>query len=90
MQEMELEISAAQLRDVKRLAKLHYGDDGDEALGKVVEIALQMRLLWLDIAGEIATRVEEPLIDLQVGTEGSEHSHEEIAAWLFEGGDSID
>ena len=84
MTELEIDLNADLLRQVKRLAERHFGTSDEEAMGKVVESALQMRFLWLDIAEDAGKEVEEPVISLQTSQEGSGGSEEDITDWLFQ------
>ena len=51
---LEVEVSAEQLKTLKRLAEDHYGDSDEAAMGEVVEAALAMRLKWLEVGGPVA------------------------------------
>ena len=83
---LEIEISANLIRDVKRLADLHYGDSGDAAISKVVETALQMRLGWMDMVEHAGSEIEEPVARWESEpTEAGRQTELEIVGWLFGG-----
>jgi len=58
---LEIEIGAELLKAARNLALRHYGDDGSSSTARVVQAALAMRLLFLDLAEEGGREVDEPV-----------------------------
>ena len=87
MAKLELEVSAELIRDLRRLAQVHHGDDGEAALGRVVEAAIEMRLLWASLVEESRSEVEEPVSTWEfVEAPRGEPLAEGITDWMFKRG----
>ena len=61
MATLEIEIGSELLKAARSLARRHYGDDGCASTARVVQAALAMRLLFLDLAAEGGREVDEPV-----------------------------
>ena len=84
MADLELELSTTLIDQLRRLAQLHYGDDGDEAVSRVIAAALEMRLLWMELVPEGLDAVEEPLLNWKIaGSSDGDLAQEELRDWLF-------
>ena len=83
---LEVEVSAEQLKTLKRLAEDHYGDSDEAAMGEVVEAALAMRLKWLEVGGPVAEEVDEPVAAWET-KDGSDATQPdpEMLGWMFRG-----
>ena len=82
---VEVEIGIEDLRSLRTLAELHYGDSGPPGINRVVEMALGMRLLWGKIVLEVGDEVGEPVIEWSQGEDDarSDNPDAEISEWLF-------
>lgn len=88
MARLELEVSADLIRDLRRMAQLHYGDGGEAALGRVVEAAIEIRLLWANFVEKDGNQVEEAVSTWEFpGETGIESLPEEITDWMFKRGE---
>lgn len=67
MAEIEIELDGSLIEGVKRLAARHYGDSSDTSIARVAESALEMRLLWLDLAKGGGNEIEEPIYRFRKG-----------------------
>lgn len=85
MADLDVELDRDLLEGVRRLAMHLYGDSSDASLARVVEVALEMRLLWQDRASVSADDIEEPVANWEFGGNGSptERLPHEVAGWLF-------
>lgn len=84
MGQLEVEVSADQLRLLKRLAGDHYRDTDEAAMGKVVEAAIALRLKWLEVGGATAEEIEEPLTTWESETpSGPTQPDPEFLGWMF-------
>ena len=86
MATLELTLTAETLKSARTLALLHYGDAEGSSLGRVIEAAILMRLLWLDLLEAAGQEVGEPVAEW--GTEGHETPGQavpEVREWLFGG-----
>ena len=80
---LDVELSDGLIEDIKDLAERHYGDTSDDSIGRVVETALEMRVLWLERVGGASAEVKEPAAKWESrGTEAE--SDEAVLGWLFE------
>ena len=84
MLEDEVALTPDLLKGVQRLAELHYGEATDDAMRRVVEDAIEVRLLCFDRVGQAACETEEPVINLEISqpSEG-ERAETEIRNWMF-------
>ena len=88
MAKLELELSADLIQELRRLAQLHYGDAGDAALGRVVEGAVEMRLLWEGLVAKGGGDLEEPVSHWQFDdNSGREMLPDGVTDWMFKGGE---
>ena len=84
MSDDELALTPELMKGVRRLAELHYGEATDDAMRRVVEDAIEVRLLCIDRVGKAASEPEEPVINLEVSQplEG-ERAEAEVRNWIF-------
>ena len=88
MTKLDLNLDAKFIEGVKSIAERHYGDGGDAALGRVVEAALELRLLWGELAGQGGPEVNEPVANWEFKSGPSdERIQSEIRRELFRGGE---
>ena len=83
MTQLDLELSAELIAAVRKLAERHYGDTGDAAVAKVIDAAVQLRVLWLDVGGAAAREVDEPVTHWTAESRAGEGSPPNVKAWLF-------
>lgn len=84
MADLDIELDSGLIEGIKGLARRYYGDDGDSAVSRVAEAALEMRLLWLKYSGEGGTDIEEPVVTWEFGDpEGAKQLPEKIGELLF-------
>ena len=88
MAKLELELSADLIKELRRLAQRHYGDAGEAAVGRVVESAVEMRLLWEGHVTHGSGDLEEPVSDWQFDdNSGREMLPDSVTDWMFKGGE---
>ena len=81
---LDVELSDRLIEDINDLAERHYGDASDDSIRRVVETALEMRLLWLHRVEGAGAQVEEPAAQWEsrrTEVEGADA----VLEWLFEG-----
>ena len=84
MASLEVDLGADLEQGLKSLAVRSYGSDGDSAMGRLVEVALVMRLLWLNLMEEVGNEVEEPVLDWRFESHGAGgQTADEVRKWLF-------
>jgi len=84
MAELEIELTKDLIEGVRRLAVRHYGDGGDASVRRVVEVALEMRLCWLDLMKGGGNEVEEPTVHWEFADMPLRvQAPAEIQDWLF-------
>ncbi|MFQ5872190.1 MAG: hypothetical protein ACE5JL_00110 [Dehalococcoidia bacterium] len=84
MATLDIEIAAELLKAAKRLAVRHYGDAEDTSIIRVIEVALVMRLLWLDLVEAGGREVEEPVVNWEFGNKDAKHQAQAaLRDWLF-------
>jgi hypothetical protein len=84
MAELDIELDRGLVRGVERLAVHYYGNSGDASIGRVVEAALEMRLLWMNLAEGSRNEIEEPTTSWQLGDgQPAQQVGTEIREWLF-------
>ena len=70
MAEIDIELDNDMIEGIKRLAARHYGDSSDASMGRVIESAVEMRLLWSHLVKEGGKEIDEPIYSVK----GSERS----------------
>lgn len=65
--EIDIELDSDLIEGVKRLAVRHYGDSEVASIARVIEVAAEMRLLWLDLVKGGGNEIEEPICHLREG-----------------------
>lgn len=84
MAELEIVLGNDLVEGIKRLALVHYGDGGETSVGRVVECALEMRLLWLRLIEEAGKEVNEPITNWETEDAlASEEGQARVRDWLF-------
>ena len=84
MAKLDIELSNNVTDEIRFLAMHHYGNSGDASVDRVVEAALQMRLVWMDLVGEGGNEVDEPLLGWEFASRApADQSAVEIRSWLF-------
>jgi hypothetical protein len=73
----------------KYLALRHYGDASETSIRRVVESALEMRLLSIILVEGGENTIEEPITDWEfTNNKPDEQLPDEIQSWLFRRGGS--
>ena len=84
MATLEIEIGGELLKATKSLALRHYGDDGRSSTLRVVQAALAMRLLFLELAELGGREVGEPVANWEFGDdESGDHVQTSLRDLLF-------
>jgi len=84
MAELDIELDDKQIDGIKRLAVRCYGNSEDASIGRVVEAAFGMRLLWEDLTKGGGNEIEEPLVNWEfTNRQQAEQLPDEIRDWLF-------
>lgn len=88
MAKLELELSADLIQELRRMAQRYYGDAGEAAVGRVVEGAVEMRLLWEGIVAKGGGDLEEPVSHWEFDdNSGKGPLPDGITDWMFKGGE---
>ena len=88
MAKLELELSADLIKELRRLAQRHYGDAGEVAVGRVVEVAVEMRLLWEGHVTHGSGDLEEPVSHWEFDdNSGKRPLPDGVTDWMFKGGE---
>jgi len=89
MVNLNIELGDAMIRGIQLIAVRHYGDSGGASVGRVVESALEMRLLSMRLAGEGGHEIEEPIASWEfVSKQPPKQLPAEIQNLLFRKGGS--
>ncbi len=81
---LDIEIDSDAMRGIKDLAILHYGDDSDSSICRVVEVALEMRLGWRERVGSPGDEINEPVARWEFSEVRPEQERQtDIQTWLF-------
>ena len=84
MATLEVEIGADLIKAAKSLALRHYGNDEDTSVSRVIEAALMMRLLWLQLVDVAGREVGEPVANWEFGDDdASEQVDGDLRNLLF-------
>jgi hypothetical protein len=84
MANLDIELGDELMEGVKYLAVRHYGDSGDASVSRVVESALEMRLLSIKLVGGGGNETEEPIVSWEFANkQPSEQLPAEIRGCLF-------
>jgi len=84
MIQLDVELDDELINRVKRLATHHYGDASDGSIVKVVESALEMRLLATILVEGGGNETEEPIRDWEFGNkQPAKQLPAEIQSQLF-------
>ena len=63
MANLDIELGDEVIKGIRSIAVRHYGDSGDGSVGRVIESALEMRLLSMKLAEEGGAEIEETIAD---------------------------
>lgn len=84
MANLNIELGNELIKGIRFLAVCHYGDSGDASIRRVVESALEMRLLSIKLAEGGGNEIEEPIMDWEFSSKQSvKQLTGEITDWLF-------
>ena len=84
MANLNIELGDELIKGVRFLAVRHYGDSGDASMRRVVESALEMRLLSIKLAEGGGNEIEEPIMAWEFSSKQSvKQLTGEITDWLF-------
>ena len=86
MADLDVELDRDLLEGVRRLSMYLYGDCSDASVARVVEVALEIRLLWQDRANVSADAIEEPVANWVFSDAGgpiTERLPHNLEGWLF-------
>ena len=86
MGELDVELGGDLVEQVRQLAMHLYGDATDASISRVVEVALQMRLLWQGQANVSSNDIEEPVANWVFSDAGgpiTERLPHNLVGWLF-------
>ena len=87
MANLNIELGEEVINGVRSLAVRHYGDSGDASVSRVVESALEMRLLSIKLAEGGGNEIEEPITRWEFANKRpAKQLPDEIRSWLFRGG----
>ena len=87
MMDLSVELDDEVVTKIREIAERHYGDSGDVSVCRVVESALKMRLLSVQLAQEGAADIEEPVVDWGFGDkQPAAQLPGVIQSWLFRKG----
>ena len=84
MMGLEIELNEGLIQRVKRLAERHYGDSESGSIARVLEDALEVRLICLKRLEESGTDIEEPVSNWEPGSSSiDEQTKAGLSDWLF-------
>jgi hypothetical protein len=82
--DLSIELGEEVIKGIRSIAVRHYGDSEDASVSRVIESALEMRLLSMKLAGEARAQIEEPVASWEFGDkQPAEQLPSEIQSWLF-------
>jgi hypothetical protein len=84
MANVDIELDDKMIKGIISLAVYHYGDSGDPSVDRVVESALEMRLLSIKLAERGRDEIEDPMTIWEFDSkQPAEQLPTEIRNWLF-------
>jgi hypothetical protein len=87
--DLNIELGDEVIQGIRSIAMRHYADSGDASVGRVIESALEMRLLSMKLAGEGGAQIEEPIMGWEFANkQPAGQLPAEIGNWLFRKGGS--
>lgn len=87
--DLNIELGDAVIERIRAIAMRHYGDNGDTSVSRVVECALEMRLLSIRLIDRGGDEIEEPMARWEfLNKQPAEQLSAEIQRWLFRKGGS--
>jgi len=85
--DLSIELGEEVIKGIRAIAVRHYGEGGDAAVGRVIESALEMRLLSIRLTDGGGDEIEEPMTGWEFASEQpAEQLPAEIQSWLFRKG----
>jgi len=82
--ELDLVMSDGLISKTRDLARRYYGDDSDESLARVLELAFEMRYLWSQSVQGGQHEVDEVISSWEVSeSPAGEENTGTISSWLF-------
>lgn len=89
MANLNIELGDEVIKGIRSIAVRHYGDSGDPSVGRVIESALEMRLLSIKLAEQGGAEIEEPMAGWEFANkQPAEQLPVEVQSWLFRKGGS--
>jgi hypothetical protein len=89
MMDLGIELGEEVIKGIRSIAVRHYGDSEDASVSRVIESALEMRLLSIRLAGRGGHEIEEPVPSWEfVSKQPAKQLPAEIQSWLFRKGGS--
>jgi hypothetical protein len=89
MMDLSIDLGEELIERIRAIAASHYGDNGEASVSRVVESALEMRLLSVKLIDRGQGEIEEPITRWQfVDKKPVEQLPVEIQRQLFRKGDS--
>lgn len=87
MAKLDIELGEEVIESIRAVAVRHYGDSEDASVDRVIESALEMRLLSMRLAEAGAAEIEEPIAHWEFGDkQPAKQIPAEIQSWLFKKG----
>ena len=87
--DINIELAGEVIERIRAIAVRHYGDNRDTSVSRVVESALEMRLLSIRLVDRGGDEIEEPMARWEfVNKQPAEQLSAEIQRWLFTKGGS--
>ena len=87
--DLNIELAGEVIETIRAIAVRHYGDNRDTSVSRVVESALEMRLLSIRLIDRGGDEIEEPMARWEfVNKQPAEQLSTEIQRWLFRKGGS--
>ena len=89
MAKLDIELGEEVIEGIRAIAVRHYGDSEDASVDRVIESALEMRLLSMKLAGEGGHEIEEPMASWEfISKQPANQLPAEIQSLLFRKGGS--
>ena len=81
--ELDILIDDKLTEGIRSLAERHYGDIGEASQGHVVDAALRVRLLSLQLVSVAGTELDEPAANWEFASKSTQQLPSETQSWLF-------
>lgn len=84
MAEINVFVDSGLLREIDRIAAKQYGDDGQESRRRLVEAALEMRILWSNKVDHGQDQTEESVSQWQfIPSNIGKNGGDDVRDWMF-------